>query len=131
MTTIASAIWAAARSRWCCRLRTTEGERDGVARDPACSAKKFEIEGHTMRVSFKSGIARYAGLGEDSNTLVQRAEAALKQAKASGEQYLRYQIQMHSELAEQLSLEHRLRAALDEEQFVLYLPAAGERRGPD
>ena len=52
----------------------------------------FEIEGHTLRVSFKSGIARYAGAGEDGNTLVQRAEAALKQAKASGEQYLHYQI---------------------------------------
>src|SRR6185503_4809151 len=85
-----------------------------VFRDP------FEIEGHTMRVSFKSGIARYAGVGEDGNTLVQRAEAALKQAKASGEQYLHYQLQMHSELAERLSLEHRLRTALDEEQFVLY-----------
>lgn len=80
----------------------------------------FEIEGHTLRVSFKSGIARYAGVGEDGNTLVQRAEAALKQAKASGEQYLHYQLQMHSELAERLSLEHRLRAAIDEEQFVLY-----------
>jgi PAS domain S-box-containing protein/diguanylate cyclase (GGDEF)-like protein len=82
--------------------------------------ESFEIDGHTMRVSFKSGIARYAGVGEDGNRLVQRAEAALKQAKASGEQYLHYQIQMHSELAERLSLEHRLRAALDEEQFVLY-----------
>src|SRR5262249_20811730 len=86
----------------------------GVFRDP------FEIEGRAMRVSFKSGIARYAGVGEDGNTLVQRAEAALKQAKASGEQYLPYQIQMHSELAERLALEHRLRSALDEEQFVLY-----------
>jgi PAS domain S-box-containing protein/diguanylate cyclase (GGDEF)-like protein len=86
----------------------------GVFREP------YEIEGHTLRVSFKSGIARYAGVGEDGNTLVQRAEAALKQAKTSGEQYLHYQIQMHSELAERLSLEHRLRAALDEEQFVLY-----------
>jgi EAL domain-containing protein (putative c-di-GMP-specific phosphodiesterase class I) len=85
-----------------------------VFRDP------FEIEGHTLRVSFKSGIARHAGTGEDGNTLVQRAEAALKQAKTSGEQYLHYQMQMHSELAERLSLEHRLRAALDEEQFVLY-----------
>jgi PAS domain S-box-containing protein/diguanylate cyclase (GGDEF)-like protein len=80
----------------------------------------FEIEGHTLRVSFKSGIARFGGAGDDANALVQRAEAALKQAKASGEQYLHYQIQMHSELAERLSLEHRLRAALDEEQFVLH-----------
>lgn len=80
----------------------------------------FEIEGHSLRLSFKSGIARYAGVGDDGSALVQRAEAALKQAKASGEQYLHYQMQMHSELAERLALEHRLRAALEEEQFVLY-----------
>ncbi len=80
----------------------------------------FEIDGRQLRVSFKSGIARYAGVGEDGNTLVQRAEAALKQAKTSGEQYLHYQIQMHSELTERLGLEHRLRAALDEQQFLLY-----------
>lgn len=80
----------------------------------------FEIEGQRLRVSFKSGIARYAGSGEDGNTLVQRAEAALKQAKTSGEQYLHYQMQLHSELAQRLALEHRLRVALDEEQFVLY-----------
>ncbi len=80
----------------------------------------FHIEGRTIRTSFKSGIARYPIDGEDGNTLVQRAEAALKQAKESGEQYLHYQIQMHSDIAERLSLEHRLRVALDEQQFVLH-----------
>jgi diguanylate cyclase (GGDEF)-like protein/PAS domain S-box-containing protein len=80
----------------------------------------FDIEGRSLRVAFKSGIARYAHAGEDGNTLVQRAEAALKQAKASGEQYLHYQLQMHSEAAERLALEHRLRGALDEDQFVLH-----------
>ncbi len=48
------------------------------------------------------------------------AEAALKQAKESGEQYLHYQIQMHSDIAERLALEHKLRIALDEKQFVLH-----------
>jgi len=80
----------------------------------------FDIEGRSIRVAFKSGIARYAHAGEDGNTLVQRAEAALKQAKASGEQYLHYQLQMHSEATERLALEHRLRGALDEDQFVLH-----------
>jgi PAS domain S-box-containing protein/diguanylate cyclase (GGDEF)-like protein len=80
----------------------------------------FHIEGRAIRTSFKSGIARFPIDGEDGNTLVQRAEAALKQAKDSGEQYLHYQIQMHSDIAERLSLEHRLRVALDEHQFVLH-----------
>jgi EAL domain-containing protein (putative c-di-GMP-specific phosphodiesterase class I) len=51
---------------------------------------------------------------------LQRAEAALKQAKESGEPYLHYQFKVHSELAERLALEHNLRSALDEQQFVLH-----------
>jgi diguanylate cyclase (GGDEF)-like protein len=80
----------------------------------------FRIEGRVLRTSFRSGIARSPADGEDGNTLAQRAEAALKQAKEAGEQYLHYQIEMHSDIAERLALEHRLRAALDERQFVLH-----------
>jgi diguanylate cyclase (GGDEF)-like protein len=80
----------------------------------------FSIEGRMLRASFRTGIARSPADGEDGNTLAQRAEAALKQAKESGEQYLHYQIEMHSEIAERLALEHRLRAALDERQLLLH-----------
>jgi diguanylate cyclase (GGDEF)-like protein len=80
----------------------------------------FPIEGRVLRASFRSGIARSPADGEDGNTLAQRAEAALKQAKEAGEQYLHYQIEMHSDIAERLALEHRLRAALDERQLVLH-----------
>src|SRR5487761_225648 len=80
----------------------------------------FHIEGRVLRASFRSGIARSAANGEDGNTLAQRAEAALKRAKEAGEQYLHYKIEMRSDVAERLALEHRLRAALDERQFVLH-----------
>jgi diguanylate cyclase (GGDEF)-like protein/PAS domain S-box-containing protein len=80
----------------------------------------FKIEGRSIRASFKSGIARYPLDGEDASTLTQRAEAALKRAKESGEPYLHYQVEVHSELAERLALEHSLRGALDEHQFVLH-----------
>lgn len=80
----------------------------------------FKIEGRSIRAAFKSGIARYPLDGEDANTLTQRAEAALKRAKESGEPYLHYQVEVHSELAERLALEHSLRGALDDEQFVLH-----------
>jgi EAL domain-containing protein (putative c-di-GMP-specific phosphodiesterase class I) len=78
----------------------------------------FAIEGRSIRISFKSGIARAPEDGEDGNTLVQKAEAALKYAKESNEQFLQYQVR--SEVAERLALEHKLRTALDEEQFLLY-----------
>jgi PAS domain S-box-containing protein/diguanylate cyclase (GGDEF)-like protein len=80
----------------------------------------FDIEGRAVRASFRTGLARFPVDGEDGSTLVQRAEAALKRAKESGEPYLHYQIEMHSDVAERLALEHRLRIALDEKQFVLH-----------
>ena len=80
----------------------------------------FKIEGRSIRASFKSGIARYPVDGEDASTLTQRAEAALKRAKESGEPYLHYQVELHSEVAERLALEHALRGALDEQQFVVH-----------
>ena len=80
----------------------------------------FRIEGRVLRTSFRSGIARAPVDGQDANTLAQSAEAALTRAKEAGEQYVHYRIEMHSEFAERLALEHRLRAALDERQFVLH-----------
>lgn len=80
----------------------------------------FSIEGRTLRTSFRSGIARSPEDGQDGNTLVQCAEAALRRAKEAGEQYLHYRIEMHSDIAARLALEDRLRAALDQRQFVLH-----------
>ena len=99
---------------------TTSEENATALLESTVFREAFEVEGRALRASFKSGIARFPGDGEDGNTLVQHAEAALKQAKESGELYLHYQLQMHSDMAERLALEHKLRAALDEQQFVLH-----------
>ncbi|HVS77133.1 MAG TPA: EAL domain-containing protein [Steroidobacteraceae bacterium] len=83
----------------------------------------FTIEGRSLRLSFRSGVARYPVDAADADTLVQRAEAALKEAKEVGEPHVQYRLEMHSEIAERLELEHRLRSALDEQQFrVHYQP---------
>jgi diguanylate cyclase (GGDEF)-like protein/PAS domain S-box-containing protein len=86
----------------------------------AVFGKPFEIEGHAIRVSCPVGMARFPNDGESAATLVHKAEAALKRAKDSGEQYLTYRLQMHGEIAGRMQLEHKLRTALDEEQFVLH-----------
>src|SRR5262249_55531517 len=83
-------------------------------------AEPFLIQGRQIPVSVRSGIAGYPENGEDAATLVQNAEAALKTAKASGETMLRHKPGMNSALAERLAVEHRLRVALDQNQFVLH-----------
>jgi diguanylate cyclase (GGDEF)-like protein/PAS domain S-box-containing protein len=83
-------------------------------------ADTFSIDESKIRVSCRSGVARYPLDGIDSDTLVQKAEAALKRAKETGEQYLHYKLEMRSEVARRLALEQRLRNAVDDQQFELH-----------
>jgi diguanylate cyclase (GGDEF)-like protein len=99
------------------------GESEGAIAallDDSVFGEPFNIDGHSLRLSYRLGVARFPMDGSDGNTLLQHAEAALKRAKESGERYLHYQLEMHSEVAARLVLEHRLRTAIDEEQFELY-----------
>ncbi len=88
--------------------------------DASVFAEPFEIEGHVLRLSCSYGVAHYPRDGIDGGSLVQHAEAALKHAKESGEQYLHYHLELHSRIAERLELEHKLSAAIAEDQFVLH-----------
>ncbi len=82
--------------------------------------RPFDVDGHEIVATVKSGHACYPEDGTEPNELVQNAEAALKEAKSSGEQYLHHRLEMNSELARRVAMEHRLRLALDGNQFVLY-----------
>jgi diguanylate cyclase (GGDEF)-like protein len=92
--------------------------------------RPFDVEGRDIITRVKSGVACYPEDGREAHTLVQNAEAALKEAKISGEQYLHHRIEMNSELARRVAMEHRLREALDKEQFRLhYQPKIELRTG--
>jgi diguanylate cyclase (GGDEF)-like protein len=92
--------------------------------------RAFDVDGHEIVATIKSGHACYPEDGKEPNELVQNAEAALKEAKTSGEQYLHHRIEMNSELARRVGMEHRLRLALDNRQFVLhYQPKVTLRTG--
>lgn len=80
----------------------------------------FVIDGREISVTAKCGFAVFPDNGREPNQLVQNAEAALKEAKISGEQYLRHRSEMNSALAARVKLEHRLRAALGDNQFELH-----------
>jgi diguanylate cyclase (GGDEF)-like protein/PAS domain S-box-containing protein len=88
--------------------------------DSSLFAESFDIDGQNLRLSCSYGIAHFPGDGTDAGGLLQRAEAALKQAKESGEQYLHYRLDMHSRMAEQLELEHKLSSAVASGEFELY-----------
>ncbi len=82
--------------------------------------KAFDIDGHTIRVSARSGIARFPEDGDDPKALLENAEAALKSAKAGGDSFVPYQLRMHRGQDDRLGLEQRLRVAIEEKQFVLH-----------
>jgi diguanylate cyclase (GGDEF)-like protein len=80
----------------------------------------FMLEGREIEVTAKCGFALYPESGQDPNQLVQNAEAALKEAKSSGEPYLHHRVEMNAALAKRVRMEHRLRAALGNNQFELH-----------
>jgi len=82
--------------------------------------QSFRIAGHDVPVTIKSGIACRGSTDADAEALLQNAEAGLRQAKAAGEQYHQYRMELSSKLAARLALEHRLRGALEHQQYTLY-----------
>ncbi|HLE67751.1 MAG TPA: EAL domain-containing protein [Burkholderiales bacterium] len=80
----------------------------------------FRLGDSEVRVSGRVGIAMFPPDGADAETLFKNAEAALKNAKASGERYLFYTHRMSERVAEKLALENKLRYALEREEFVLH-----------
>jgi len=68
----------------------------------------------------RSGIAVCPNDGNDTDSLFRNAEAALKKAKSGSDKYLFYTQQMTERFAERLSLENRLRQAVERQEFVLH-----------
>ena len=82
--------------------------------------RPFNVEGNELRMSAKTGIALYPTDGTDPVTLIRNAEAALKNAKSTGDQLLFYAPYLSDRAAEALALENQLKRAIEQEQFVLY-----------
>ncbi len=81
----------------------------------------FELEGHTLHVSGSLGIAVYPNDGDDAETLLKNADAALYRAKDSGRNgYHLYTSALNSESSEWLALESHLHRALERQEFVIY-----------
>ena len=84
----------------------------------------FKLEGQPFHVSTSIGIALYPNDGEDAETLVKNADAALYRAKEMGRNnYQLYTSKMNPEGSQLLTLENRLHEALEQGEFeVFYQP---------
>jgi diguanylate cyclase (GGDEF)-like protein len=83
-------------------------------------AAPYPVGERELRIAARMGLALFPDDGIDQNALFMHAESALKKAKATGERYLFYTREMSHRAAERLSLENKLRQAIDRQEFVLH-----------
>ena len=79
----------------------------------------YRVAGNELRIATRAGVALFPDDGGDAEALFRNAESALKKA-AAGEPFTFYTPQMNARLAETLSLEHKLRLAVERREFVLH-----------
>ncbi len=84
----------------------------------------FSFGDHQLHVTASIGIALYPQDGEDSETLLKNADAAMSRAKILGRNNLQfYSSEMFHSSFQSLVLENRLHGALERDEFlVLYQP---------
>ncbi|MCJ8281738.1 MAG: EAL domain-containing protein [Rivularia sp. ALOHA_DT_140] len=81
----------------------------------------FLIDNHLLHISASIGIAVYPNQGQDGETLIKNADAALNRAKLQGRNHYQiYNSAINSEASELLSLENSLHYALERNELRLY-----------
>lgn len=87
----------------------------------AALAEPCLIGGHDLRVTLSAGISVFPDDGSDADSLMQKADAAMYQAKASGRDgYFFFRPTMKAHAVRRLSVEGGLRLALQHGEFVLH-----------
>ncbi len=90
----------------------------------------FTLSGTEVRVAARVGIAVYPADGNAADAVVAHAEAALRNAKGGLARYAFYASSMQERVSERLTLETRLRQAVEAEAFELhYQPKVELRTG--
>jgi diguanylate cyclase (GGDEF)-like protein len=80
----------------------------------------FVLSGSEFRLDPAVGVAIYPDDGAIAPLILRNAEAAAAEALAYGHEHLFYSEQMTARVAEKLTMENRLRRALERGEFVLY-----------
>ncbi len=83
--------------------------------------KSFDLDGHEVTVTSSIGISLFPHDGDDAETLMKNADTAMYEAKKKGRNNVQfYREELNSLSAERLALEHDLRGALEQDQFILH-----------
>jgi EAL domain-containing protein (putative c-di-GMP-specific phosphodiesterase class I) len=82
--------------------------------------RPFTVDGTALQVAGRGGVALYPADGTAASALLHSAEAALDQARSSGEPLLFYSADVNARVSEQQRAEAQLREAVDKQQFELY-----------
>jgi diguanylate cyclase (GGDEF)-like protein len=85
------------------------------------SNESFSIDAHNLSVTTSIGVAIYPDDGSDVVELIKSADAALYHAKEMGRNNYQFHTEdMNARALELLLMEHDLRRALEEKQFLLH-----------
>jgi diguanylate cyclase (GGDEF)-like protein len=99
------------------------GARDAVSiayRVREALGASFHVEGHDLYAGASIGIGLFPADGQDAQTLLRNAGAALmRAAERGGGRYEFYAPEMNTEALRRLALESGLRRALEREEFVV------------
>ena len=97
----------------------------------AAIAEPVSLEGHDLRVTSSLGVATYPDDGNDVDTLLANADAAMYRAKEVGrDNFQVYTPEMNAKVHENLLLQEELRNAVARSEFVLhYQPEVDLRTG--
>jgi diguanylate cyclase (GGDEF)-like protein/PAS domain S-box-containing protein len=82
--------------------------------------ESFTVLGTELRIAAKVGIALFPADGASGDDVVAHAEAALENAKRGSVSYSFFAPSMHERVSERLTLEMRLRRAVDAQVFELH-----------
>jgi diguanylate cyclase (GGDEF)-like protein/PAS domain S-box-containing protein len=80
----------------------------------------FMLDETVFRVAAKVGVAIFPDDGTSADILFRNAEIALKKAKVSGDRYTLFAQKMSDTAVLKPTLESQLRAAIDNEEFILH-----------
>ncbi|OMG52485.1 hypothetical protein BJN45_14405 [Azonexus hydrophilus] len=97
----------------------------------ASVAEPYPVGAHTLYTTPSIGIAIYPMDGNDSETLMKNADAAMYHAKSAGRNNFQFfDAKMNEAALERLGIEHALRQALGRDEFRLhYQPVIDVRTG--